>query len=145
MPFTNVIIQPPANTNPSIFPEQGFYADLKYMYGDANGYNTVTAGPFPMDKKHLYLEFLNILEAMLARFPEGKGGFDDYEDVPGYMDYFDPEGSDDDADDDAYFRESLGLEPEYCPDSYGAVATLTQYETYYHDGESMAKYPVTPI
>lgn len=97
-------------------PDKGFYVRLDYMYGDADGSNSVIAGPFPEDKKHLYLEFLNLLDTMKSWYPHGKGGYDGYEDVP----LASPA--------DLEFIRSLGLEVEY-----------------WHDGATPDKYPVEPV
>lgn len=128
-------------------PDKGFYVRLDYMYGDADGSNSVIAGPFPEDKKHLYLEFLNLLDTMKSWYPHGKGGYDGYEDVPGYAEWF---GDDDfDPEDDGAmpadleFIRSLGLEVEYWHD--GLVASFQGYECYWHDGATPDKYPVEPV
>ena len=136
-------------STPTEIPEKGFYVDLNYMYGDADGYNTVTAGPFPEDRKDLLVEFLNVLEGMLAEYPHGKGGFDGYENVPNYSKFFETEDgyeTEDEAD-AAQEIEQLGLlqEIEYAPNGYGSVASFEGYTCYYHDGTSLTKHDVTVV
>ena len=132
---------------PAGIPQEGYYVELHYMYGDADGYNDVTAGPFPNSKKHLLIELLNILEAMLASYPNGKGGWDGYSHVPGYDKWFDPDydaEKDGKPDPDAEFREELGLETECTSDGYGCIAKFTGYDIWHHDGKTLDKYNVTP-
>lgn len=125
-------------------PDPGYYAALHYMYGDADGYNDVVAGPFPYGQKHLFIEFLNVLEGMLSAYPEGKGGFDGYGHVPNYAKWFneedeDEEDEDGEPQDDEPLWVSLGLETECAPDDTGCVASLMGYECWSHDGESYAR------
>ena len=129
-------------------PERGFYVTMEYMYGDADGYNTVVAGPFPDEKKHLLIEFLNVLEDMAHRYPHGKGGFDGYEDVPNYNKWFDVETMAEECEpdfadpSDAEFRDGLGLEVECTPEGIGAIASLTGYDVTWRDGKTLGEYAV---
>ena len=127
---------------PREVPAEGFYVDMRYAYYK-DGETTVTAGPFPesTSAKHL-VPFLNVLEAMRAMYPGGKGGYDDYEDVPEYRTWFDTEYKDDPA---GIFRYNLGIQVQYAPDDSGCVAELTGYGVRYHDGVSADAYPVTLI
>lgn len=61
--------------------EEGFYVDIEFMYGDADGYTNRTVGPFYPNQKEYLIQFLNMLEACLNAYPNGRGGDDEYEDV----------------------------------------------------------------
>lgn len=124
-------------------PARGFYVDMKYMYGDADGYATHTVGPFPREREDLLLEFANVCQGMLELYPNGKGDWDGYEDVPKYNAYFDEDYDREEEDPDQDVRESVGAETEYAPDDSGCVASLQEYRCYYCDGSSPAKYEVT--
>ena len=130
-----------ASATPAEIPKRGFYADLEYMYGDGDGYNNVTVGPFPDDKKHLFIAFLNLLEAMLEY--EFEDGWDAYGNLPEYARWFDISESDGTPDGD--FIYSLRLDTEYEPDDSGCVARLESYGIYYHDGASLDKYELSVV
>ena len=143
MPIKNVILKP-VPVKP-VIPEEGFYVTLQYMYCDADGYASHTAGPFPMEKRHLLIELLNVLDQMVKLYADtGKGGDEGYESVPLYNAWFD-ENYKGPEDDDTEFRESIGLEIEYVPDGYGSIAKLTDFEVYYHDGQTLDRFEVDLI
>lgn len=124
-------------------PRHGFYFKLEYMYGDANGHADRIIGPFPAERKDLVLEFANVCQGMLDAYPEGKGGFEGYEDVPKYEAYFNEDFDPDEDDPDQEVRDTVGAETEYVPDGSGCVASLTGFSCYYQDGIRPSPYPVT--
>lgn len=130
------------NPTPAKIPEKGFYVDLDWMYGDADGDASTTVGPFPEKYKHLYIEFLNLLQDMEELYADtGMGGDDDYRGVANYHKYFDRDLGDE-TDEDKFLT-YLGIEMEYCPDGWGSAAELMGYRCYYHDGTTIDKYNVS--
>lgn len=61
--------------------KEGFYVEIEFMYGDADGWKNKTVGPFYPNQKEYLIQFLNMLESCLNAYPNGRGGDDDYEDV----------------------------------------------------------------
>ena len=144
----NLKMHDPNNVQIPNIPKRGFHVTLSYMYGDADGYKDVSVGPFPDEKKHLLIEFLNVLEDMATRYPHGKGGFDGYEDVPNYNKWFDTETMEEEGEpdfenpDDAAFRDNLELEVECAPDGYGSIASFQGYTIIWRDGKTLSEYAV---
>ena len=132
----------PVPIPPSI-PEEGFYIDIEYMYGDADGDAVRTVGPFPIAQKRLLLQLLNVLDQMASLYPRGKGGYDGYESIPYYDEWFDEDERGDSEDDD--FRDKIDLKTEYVPDGSGCIAKLVNFEVYYRDGRSLNHYEVNLV
>ena len=61
--------------------KEGYYVKIEFMYGDADGGTKKEFGPFYPEQKKYLLHFLNMLEDCLNAYPNGKGGFDEYEEV----------------------------------------------------------------
>lgn len=139
--FTKINIE--TNPTPADVPARGFYVDMEYMYGDADGYATRTVGPFPADRHDLILEFLNVCQGMLDLYPHGKGGWDGYASVPKYSAYFDEDYKREDDDPDQDIRKYVGAETEYTPDDCGCIASMMSFDCYFHDGNGPDKYTVT--
>ena len=55
--------------------EEGYYICIEYDY------TTETVGPFYPNQKNYFIQFLNMLEDCLNAYPNGRGGYDDYEEV----------------------------------------------------------------
>lgn len=126
-------------------PKEGFYVKLKWMYGDADGYAFKEIGPFPEERKDLYIEFLNVLNAMIAEYAKtGKGGFDAYDHIPGVEKFFCTDEFFPDElhlDEDSYnFLYDLDLRIETVPNGYENEAELLSFTPYYHDGENINPY-----
>lgn len=127
----------PANNIKQAVPQEGFYVKLKYTYGAAGGFKYVESGAIPMERKALFIELLNVLDAMSGKQPE------DYDGIPGYGKFFEPDGDYDKP--DGQLLDELGLETVYIPHGYGGLARMTGYECWYHDGQSAEKHAVVPI
>ena len=116
--------------------EEGFYVDIEYMYGDADGYKTKTFGPFHLNQKKYLMHFLNMLESCLNAYPNGRGADDDYEDVVETLKIWNLAYEEDDIPDiDENLEnvvEQIGFEWEY--DIYGfGEAEITSYNVTYYD------------
>lgn len=128
-------------------PAKGVYVDIDWMYGDADGDITRTIGPFDdteARERRLLLEFLNILEGMLDLYPDGKGGWDGYENVPGYETWFGPDAPPAPGMDpaDAAVRKRIAALTEYVPDGSGCIAEMTGFDVYWMDGSTPDRYDV---
>lgn len=68
--------------------EKGYYVQMKWM-NDEYEYTKTTAGPFPVERTDLLLEFLNIVQNMINLYKEkGKYGSENYDEIEGYDMYF---------------------------------------------------------
>lgn len=76
-----------------------FVIDIKFMHGDADGYEYERV---VMSEADEVMELLNFLERCAVRYPRGKGGCDDYTDVEGYSRFV--EHYDDEEEEDEDFR-----------------------------------------
>lgn len=66
-----------------------YSVEIETMRGDADGYETITVGPFYRGKHEENLQsLLETLDRMGKRFPNGMGGRDNYKDVLGYEQWF---------------------------------------------------------
>ena len=139
MPIINVEIAP--DTTTERLPERGYYVDVCYRYDKE--LETVTYGPFPMEKKKLFIEFMNLLEQMIALCPDGMKLDGGYIDMDGYDKWFDHEYSDGTPDDD--FRVSMKIKSEWWYiDDQSFAAQLTEIKAaYFHDGLSYDPYNLT--
>lgn len=116
--------------------EEGFYVDIEFMYGDADGYTNRTVGPFYPNQKEYLIQFLNMLEDCLNAYPNGRGGEDDYEDVVEELKIWNITYEEDDTPDiDENLEkvvEQIGFEWEY--DIYEFDETeITSYNVTYYD------------
>lgn len=111
--------------------KEGYYVDIDFMYGDADGYVKKTYGPFSEKEKEYLIHFLNTLEQCLNAFPRGRGGFDMYHDKVEELKIWDCSYDEDcsiDIDDDFFnIVERIGFEWELCPDDWGCQASIRSY------------------
>ena len=134
-PITDVKVL--SNKTPVQIPERGFYIDMHYMYGDADGDKDTSTGPFPDDKKDLLIEFMNVLNEMVEM-----DDTDDYCTIANYDRWFDASFHGRNLTPEQTFRKNLNLQIEYTPDGWSTVARLTGWDVYYYDGTSLDKYQV---
>ena len=59
--------------------KDGYYVKIDFMYGDADGSTTRKIGPFMKHEEAALDAFLTMLDKCLKAFPNGKGGFDQFE------------------------------------------------------------------
>lgn len=115
--------------------EEGFYVDIEFMYGDADGYTNRTVGPFYPNQKEYLIQFLNMLEDCLNAYPNGRGGEDDYEDVVEELKIWDLAYEEDDTPDiDENLEkvvEQIGFEWEYDICGFGEAEIMSYNVTYY--------------
>lgn len=76
---------------PSIAASYGdcFVIEVKGMYGDADGYGSLSYGPFHHTEQELMTSFIEFLDRMAAAYPHGRGGYDDYYHVEGFKEWMD--------------------------------------------------------
>lgn len=72
-----------------------FVARATFMFGDADGYETVEL-EFSQNQRQSLVDFLNFCSRCSIRYPNGKGGYDDYKDVLGYYRWVADEEMDED-------------------------------------------------
>ena len=109
--------------------EEGFYVYIDFMYGDADGFVTRTYGPFYKNEDKYLLEFLLMLDECLEAYPNGRGGYDNYEDVVKSLEIWTDCNYPDKIDDK--FKEvidRIDFRWETCPDGYGCQASIEGYE-----------------
>ena len=58
----------------------GYYIEIDYMFGDGDKFIKKKVGPFLKREEEQLNTFLDILDKCISAFPNGKGGFDFYED-----------------------------------------------------------------
>lgn len=63
-----------------------YVVSTSWMHGDADG-DGETDIVFPADKKDELPAFLTMLEKAVLAHPDGKGGYEGYDHVPGWGDY----------------------------------------------------------
>lgn len=132
-------------------PKKGFYVKIKWMYGDADGYKETKVGPFPENRKDILIDFLNVVSDMLRLYPHGKGGYDGYDSVDGYLKFFsedyryDYDALTDEEKETRAIEEYVGAEQVYTPDDSGCVASICGYKVYYMDGITDDKYNVSVV
>ena len=117
--------------------EEGFYVDIEYMYGDADGYKTKTFGPFHLNQKKYLMHFLNMLESCLNAYPNGRSGFDDYEDIVEDIKIWDVDYERyDDLKIDKNFKQviqQIGFDIERVPCGLDMEASIIAYSVKYYD------------
>ena len=123
---------------------EGFYVDIDYMYGDADGYNTVTVGCFKQGEEAYLSEFLIMLNKCLEAYPYGLSSDEIYEDAV-------PELSlwlRDREVDDKHLAECIGrigFEMEYEPGDWGGEASIEGYNVRYYNKKDERFYNVEVI
>lgn len=66
-----------------------YFVTVNIMHGDGDGYGSFVAGPFRKGQHEAHLEnFLETLELMDSRYPDGRGGGDMYCTVLGFGPWF---------------------------------------------------------
>ena len=111
--------------------EEGFYVEIEFMYGDADGYTNRTVGPFYPNQKEYLIQFLNMLESCLNAYPNGRGGDDDYEDVVETLKIWNLAYEEDDILNIDKELEQIEFYWEYDICGYGEAAIKNYKVTYY--------------
>lgn len=125
-------------------PDRGYYVECKYVY-DEHASKIATYGPFPENKKHLLIEFLNLLEEMvtLCQADKNKVITDEYWEIENYSKWFNQSQRLTDGTPDDVFRHSMDMKPEYWPGSDdNQFATLESFDCIYRDGLTYHRYGV---
>lgn len=67
-----------------------YFVNVVVMHGDGDAYTDREFGPFKVitHENHLY-DFLKVLSKMENYFPRGMSGGDDYDDLQGFLPWFD--------------------------------------------------------
>jgi hypothetical protein len=110
-----------------------YMIEVKYMYGDADGYADDKIGTFDASNKEEMEELKDALitcRNMKNAYPHGRGGCDDYdEDVaPGFDKWFNPEEYEDNTGKENPFAISMECDP--FSDGH---ASFDDYTLYYYD------------
>lgn len=125
--ITDIIITKPRKNNQ----KDGFYVNIDYMYGDADGEVTRTVGPFNNTDIAYLIQFVNVLEKCLKAYPNGRSGSDTYEDkVPELKLWnlcYDNDDTPTCTKELEDFIETLSFEWENDPDDMGTEATIVNY------------------
>lgn len=67
---------------------ESYEVSIRVMHGDADYYETVTTGPFFTHELEDLEYLLQTLLRMQQAYPDGRGADDGYEEVEGYLDWF---------------------------------------------------------
>lgn len=114
--------------------KEGFYVYIDYMYGDADGFVTRTYGPFYKNEEKYLLKFLSTLDECLEAYPNGRGGFENYEDVVESLKDWDSYNYNGDGDNEMEeLVDRIDFRWETCPDGYGCQASIEGYEVKFFD------------
>lgn len=128
-----------------------FVVEVEAMYGDADGYGEVEVSGFKRDceksKEHME-DLIKTLERMLKAYPNGRGGYDDYDHVEGFLKWFGGEILEEFEE----FYESLEEWEQRLywndwprdPSGDGMQSSMSSYEVFYYD-EFGNKYEVAVI
>lgn len=125
--------------------EKGWYAELEWMYGDADGEDKTVIGPFPEQNKKLFIEFLNTLQLMIDKFKNGMGGLDDYDDVVGVNKFFSDEINPEFeklTEEEKNIVMELSPTIKQIPDGSLSFAQLINFSAFWHDGKCKNRYKV---
>jgi hypothetical protein len=129
-----------------------FEVEILTYWGDADGYKTFVMGPFIKDQDEDALQgLLETLHRMDNAYPDGRGGYDEYDGVEGFAGWFvrefDPE-NDSDSDADAIGRKwkenQAGKAHIYWPvDPYADMQnSYDKHKIFYYD-ENQNQYAVS--
>lgn len=125
-----------------------FVVEVNVMYGDADGYGKVNVAGFRKDcevsQAHME-DLIQTLEKMEKAYPHGRGGYDTYDHVEGFLKWFGGEILDE-------FEEWYNGLPEWQqrfylndwprdPSGDGIQSSIEDYKVFYYD-ENGAKYEV---
>ena len=70
-------------------PVDAYTVEIQLGMGDADGFSEMMVGPFQRGVHEENLEsLLGLLERIAAAFPGGMGGDDNYDHIPGYIQWF---------------------------------------------------------
>ena len=72
----------------------GYLLVIDTMIGDADGNEDVEVGVFSNEELHLLQEVIETCDRMIAEYPHGRGGYDDYGHVQGFERWFTENGDD---------------------------------------------------
>ena len=116
-----------------------FVIECEAMIGDADDYKKVILGPFKLKENDDILEeAVKVCEKAQELYPNGKGGWDDYDSIEGFNIWFNNGDTVEGLDDDDYRFELSGEWPS--GEHYG-VASFESYEVFYY-GQAGEKYSV---
>lgn len=119
--------------------KRGFYIDACYRHGDTGTPYYVTYGPFPENKREMYIEFLNVIRDTAQLYQDKSTRYATHRiKVKNYKLWFDRDKSSGTPTDD--FRVSMGLKSEMYMETFEWAAQLIEFKAYYRDGLTFAKY-----
>lgn len=113
-----------------------FVFKIKVMYGDADGYGEVVVSGFKTDcteSKDLMVDLVKTLIRMNDAYPHGRGGYDDYNHVEGFIEWFGDEMFDGYDDLSELHQSLLGNSWPYDTSGYGIQSSYKSYKIYYYD------------
>ena len=136
--------------------KDGYYVLANFMYGDADGYTDKKIGPFKKDEEIYLSMFLDMLDKCLNAFPNGRGGFDEYEDkveeLKMWNTAYEYEDEEDESDYIAFTNlskeiieviERIGFEWPVTPDGWSVQASIKDYKVVYIENNVTYKVDVT--
>ena len=104
--------------------KNGFYIEITFMFGDADGYQTEEMGPFSNEELPLLCDALDTINRCMIAYPNGRGGGDTYNHVDGFEKWFDTDNED---------APKQAIDMVYTPDGWGDQAEFEYYHVFYYD------------
>lgn len=120
-----------------------YEVEIDLMHGDADYYEKMCISGIKEEEENLLENLITTLKLMEKEYPNGRGGGDNYNNVPGFNEWFCYEGLSNSE------RENLDkrideLYRDWSYSEYGSQASLDGYKVYFFD-ENGKKYEVMII
>lgn len=103
--------------------KDGFYIEVTFMFGDADGYQTEEMGPFSKKELPLLYDALETIQRCIDAYPNGRRGGDTYNHVEGFNKWFN----------DYEYVPEQAIDMVYEPNGYGDQAGFDYFEVFYYD------------
>ena len=103
--------------------KEGYYIEVTFMFGDADGYTTNEIGPFSDFEKDEMLDALATIQRCIDEYSDsGRCGYDEYNHIEGFKKWF--------SDDIDSAKQAIDM--VYQPDGMGIQASFDDYTVYYY-------------
>lgn len=103
--------------------EQGYVIVVNWMYGDADGWSTSEIGTFSEEEKDKLFDAIVVCKRMEMAYPNGRGGYDDYNSVDGFYRWFSTDEEE---------SEEKAIDMEYEPYD-NCQASFESFEVFYYN------------
>lgn len=104
--------------------KNGYYIEVEFMFGDADGYTTKEMGPFSEEEKMELIDAVETIQRCIDEYADtGRGGLDDYDHIKGFDKWFS----------DEIESPNQAISMVYEPNGCGIQASFDNYSVYYYD------------